>query len=159
MSTETIFEFDITNFPVEQAYWSTHKDELIQKYPNKYLVIRGESVALVVNDTEDLLAITEDELPDTPGFPCSTRPFEQVSLLLAAEAFWKAHKDSLEQKYPAKRLIIRGNEVTAAVDTITEQAEKEEAQQDPNYIVRMTKGVLPQFAHVPFNYVANNHHA
>jgi hypothetical protein len=153
MATETTFGFDITDFPIEQAYWNAHKDELIQKYPNKYLVIRGEVVVFDVNDIEDLLALTEGELRHAPGFPCSTRPVEQVSLLLSAEAFWQANKDELERKHPAKRLIIRNDYVTAAVDTISQQAEKEEDEPDPNYVVRMTKGVVPSWAFTPYNFV------
>ena len=38
MATETTFGFDIADFSMELAYWNAHKNELIQKYPNKYLV-------------------------------------------------------------------------------------------------------------------------
>ena len=159
MATETTFGFDIADFPMELAYWNAHKDELIQKYPNKYLVIREEIVVFDVDNIEELLALTEGELRHAPGFPCSTYPYEEVELLIEAHAFWQANKDELVRKYPAKRLIIRGSNVTAAVATIYEQAEKEADEPDPNYIVRMTDGVLLSWAFTPVNSVDTRYNA
>ena len=54
------------DFPVELAFWNKERDKLIEKYPNKYLIIRGEDVE-VLDDFDALVAAEAEGLADRPG--------------------------------------------------------------------------------------------
>ena len=65
MSYESpIFDYD---FPTEVAFWEAHKEELTQKYLGKYLIIRGEEVCAVLNDSAELLQAERKELAESPA--------------------------------------------------------------------------------------------
>ena len=55
------------DFPTEVAYWEANKEELTRQYPGKYLIIRGEAVCVVLNDSAELLTAEHEELEKNPG--------------------------------------------------------------------------------------------
>jgi hypothetical protein len=55
------------DFPTEVAFWEANKEELTRQYPGKYLIIRGEEVCGVLNDSAELLIAEQEELIQTPG--------------------------------------------------------------------------------------------
>lgn len=65
-------------FPNELAFWHAHQGELINRYPGKFLIIRGEAVSRVLNTLEDLIVAEQEELNADPGLVCSTHSVEPV---------------------------------------------------------------------------------
>ena len=55
------------DFPTEVVFWETHEEELTRKYLGKYLVIRGNEVCAVLDDSKALLEAEEKELAEHPA--------------------------------------------------------------------------------------------
>ena len=55
------------DFPTEVAFWEANKEELTSQHLGKYLIIRGEEVCRVLNDSAELLIAEQEELVKNPG--------------------------------------------------------------------------------------------
>ena len=53
--------------PIEVAFWEANKEDLSRRYPGKYLVIRGEEVSAVLNNSVELRIAEEQDLADNPA--------------------------------------------------------------------------------------------
>ena len=65
-TSEIINPLDM-GFDTEIAYWETNEEELTRKYPGKYLVIRGNEVCAVLDNSKALLEAEEKELAEHPA--------------------------------------------------------------------------------------------
>ena len=50
--------------PLEYAFWEANKEVFIEEHPEKYLVIRGEKVEMVLDDLDEVVAAGEGMLAD-----------------------------------------------------------------------------------------------
>ena len=53
--------------PTEVAFWEAHREELSRQYPGKYLIIRGEEVCRVLNDSAEFRVAEQGELAERPA--------------------------------------------------------------------------------------------